>query len=340
MGPLASVDPLSEVLSLLKLRGYMSGGFDAGGAWSIRFPRHDGIKFYVITSGQCWLDVEGLAEPIRMSAGDCCLLPRGEPLRLTTDLALAPVDAVEVFTRPLNGGVAVWNGGGDCFGFGGYFELAAAHSGLLLGFLPSVVHIRRDAEKAALRWCVEQLMAELREPAPGGFVIAQQLATLMLVQALRVHLKEGREGAAGWLFALADRQMAGAIAAMHADPARRWTLQSLAGHVGMSRTTFAVRFKQTVGSTPMEYLTRWRMLLAGERLETSSDPVSVIAPALGYESESAFSTAFRRVTGVSPRRYGRRRGAPAALNRPAPVPKSDRLTGPAPARLVTADKTG
>src|SRR6202035_4110382 len=104
---------------------------------------------------------------------------------------------------------------------------------------------------------------------------------------------------AGWLFALADQQMSAAITCMHDNPAHRWTLQELARHAGMSRSTFALKFKQTVGESPMEYLTRWRMLLAGDRLANSSDPISIIALSLGYESESAFSTAFRRTMGCS-----------------------------------------
>jgi AraC-like DNA-binding protein len=99
--------------------------------------------------------------------------------------------------------------------------------------------------------------------------------------------------------------MSAAITAMHDDPGRRWTLQALAERAGMSRTTFALKFKETVGASPMDYLTRWRMLVAGERLTTSGDPISVIALSLGYESESAFSTAFKRVMGCSPRQYGR-----------------------------------
>jgi AraC-like DNA-binding protein len=95
---------------------------------------------------------------------------------------------------------------------------------------------------------------------------------------------------------------------MHAEPAHRWTLQELAQHAGMSRTTFALRFKDTVGASPMDYLAQWRMLRAGDRLVNSGDPVSVIARSLGYESESAFSTAFKRVMGCSPRQYGRREG--------------------------------
>jgi len=107
--------------------------------------------------------------------------------------------------------------------------------------------------------------------------------------------------------------MAAAITAMHDDPARRWTLQSLAERAGMSRTTFTLRFKETVGKSPMEYLTRWRMLLAADRLENSNDPISVMALSLGYESESAFSTAFKRVMGCSPRQYSRS-GNPASLS--------------------------
>ena len=190
---------------------------------------------------------------------------------------------------------------------GGHFALAGNHAGILLGVLPPIVHIRKESDKAALRWSLERMMQELREPQPGGFLVAQHLAHMMLVQALRLHLAEGSKGGVGWLFALADKQMSAAISAMHDDPAHRWTLQELAERAGMSRSTFALKFKETVGASPMEYLTRWRMLLAGDRLANSGDPISVIALSLGYESESAFSTAFKRVMGCSPRQYSRGR---------------------------------
>jgi AraC-like DNA-binding protein len=130
---------------------------------------------------------------------------------------------------------------------------------------------------------------------------------MMLVQALRLHLAEGLRGGVGWLFALADQQMSAAISSMHDDPGHGWTIQTLAERAGMSRSTFALKFKQTVGKSPMEYLTRWRMLLAGDRLTNSNDSISAIAQSLGYESESAFSTAFKRMMGCSPRQYGRGR---------------------------------
>ena len=299
------MDPLSDVLSLLKPRSHLSAGFDAGGDWSIQFPRNGGIKCYAVVSGGCWLAVEGVPDAVRLSAGECFLLPAGRPFRLASDLALAPVDAQTVFSPVRHGGVVTHNGGGDFFLVGSRFVLEGSHAGMLMAMLPPIVHIRTEADRAALRWSVERMMQELRERQPGGYLVAQHLAHMMLVQALRLHMAEGLKGGVGWLFALADRQMGAAIGAIHEDPAHRWTLQELAEHAGMSRSSFAQRFRETVGTPAMDYLTRWRMLLASDRLETSADPISVIAPSLGYESESAFSTAFKRIMGCSPRQYGR-----------------------------------
>jgi AraC-like DNA-binding protein len=303
------MDPLSDVLSLLKPRSYRSGGFDVGGDLAIKFPKHEGIKCYAVVSGQCWLSVEGVPDAVRLAAGDCFLLPRGLPFSLATDLTLTPVDFLKLLSTKPNGGTVSHNGGGDCFLVRGHFILTGSHADILLGVLPPIVHIRKESDKAAMRWSLERMMKELRDPQPGGFLVTQQLAYLMLVQALRLHLEEGSRGGVGWLFALADKQMSAAITCMHDDPAHRWTLQELAERAGMSRSIFALRFKETVGVTPMEYLLRWRMMLAGDRLMTSSDPLSVIALSFGYESESAFGKAFKRVMGCSPRQYNRGRNA-------------------------------
>lgn len=301
------MDPLSDVLSLLKPRSHVSAGFDAGGAWSIHFTRNPGIKCYAVVSGQCWLSVEGVPDALRLKAGDCFLLPAGRPFRLASDMTLAPVDADTIFPAAREGGVVTYNGGGDFFLVGSRFTLSGSHAGTLLGMLPPVVHIRKEQDQAALRWSVERMMQELRERQPGGFLVAQHLAHMMLVQALRLHMTEEPSTGVGWLFALADKQMSAVINAMHENPAHRWTLQELGERAGMSRSTFALRFKEKVGASPMEYLTRWRMLLAGDRLENSTNPVSAIALSLGYESESAFSTAFKKAMGCSPRQYSRGR---------------------------------
>ena len=147
----------------------------------------------------------------------------------------------------------------------------------------------------------------------------------MLVQALRAHLAEGLSGGVEWLFALADEQIGPAINAMHGEPAHSWTLQELAERVGMSRSGFAQKFKETVGATPIDYLTRWRMLLAGDRLAHSSDPISAISISLGYDSESAFSTAFKRVMGCSPRHYRGGRKSASPPPREGEAARGDRL---------------
>lgn len=301
------MDPLSDVLSLLKPRSYMSASLDAGGNWSIQFPWHEGIKFNAVISGQCWLRVEGVPDAVCLHAGDCFLLPSGRPFRLASDMTLTPIDADTIFSTAREGGIVSCNGGGDFFLVGSRFALTGSNADILLGVLPPIVHIRKESDSSVLRWSLERMMQELRERQPGALLVAQHLAHMMLVQTLRLHLAEGLRGGVGWLFALADKQMGAAINSMHSDPAHRWKLQELAERIGMSRSTFALKFKATIGVSPMEYLTRWRMLLAGDRLLNSSDPISVIALSLGYESESAFSTAFKRVMGCSPRQYSRGR---------------------------------
>jgi AraC-like DNA-binding protein len=189
----------------------------------------------------------------------------------------------------------------------GGVALAGDHADILLRVLPPIVHLYKEAYKAMLRWCVDQMMHELREAAPGNSLVIEHLAHMMLVQALRLHMDEGPGGGAGWLFALADKEVSVAIKCMHDDPARRWTVRSLADAAAMSRTAFTLRFKRMVGASPMEYLTYWRMLIAADKLSNSRDSISIISASLGYESESAFSTAFKRVMGCSPREHSRHR---------------------------------
>jgi AraC-like DNA-binding protein len=299
------MDPLSDVLSLLKLRSYTCGGFDVGGDLCLQFHKHTGIKCYAVVSGQGWLSVEGTSDPVQVKSGDCFLLPRGRPFCLATQPGLPPVDFLTLRGNAKNGSVGSYNGGGKFFIVGGHFALSDNHASILLGILPPIVHLRKESDQAVLRWSIERLMEELREPQPGSLLLAQHLAHMMLLQALRLHLSDASHGRVGWLFALADKQMGAAITALHQEPGHRWTLQELAERVGMSRSTFAQKFKDTVGESPMEYLTRWRMLLASDKLVNSTEPVSVISLAMGYESEAAFSTAFKRVMGCSPRQYGR-----------------------------------
>lgn len=306
--PVNLMDPLSNVLSLLKPRNYLSAGLEAGGDWAIQFPdQQRGIKSGAVVSGQCWLSVEGVADPVHLQRGDCFLLPSGRPFRLASDLLLPTVPATDVFGPLRTGTIAQCNGGGGFSLVSNRFALQGNPAGLLLRLLPPIVHIRDQSGQSPLRWSIERMMQELRNPQPGSFLMVEHLAHMMLVQALRLHLSDSAGRGVGWLFALADQQISQAMNALHDDPARRWTVQSLADCACMSRSSFALKFKAMVGVAPMDYLAQWRMALASDWLEHSSRPLAVIAPALGYESEAAFGTAFKRVMGCSPRQYGRTR---------------------------------
>jgi AraC-like DNA-binding protein len=297
------MDPLSDVLSLLRPQAYVTGGLSAGGEWSIYFPAYQGIKCYAVIEGECWLSVEGVEDPIRLIAGACLLLPHGRPFVLASDLGLSPVDA-----RALVSSVERYNGvlrvtpGQDFFVLGSHFTLVGdAH--FLLDVLPPIVMIESESDGNSIRWAVERMLREMRDFQPGGTLVAQQVAYTLLVEALRLHIADGKRKHPGWLLALADKRMRTALSCIHERPAYPWTLEKLARCVGMSRTAFAQTFRTTVGEPAMGYITRWRMTLAAKRLQENDEAISSIAPSLGYQSESAFGVAFKRRWGRSPRQY-------------------------------------
>jgi AraC-like DNA-binding protein len=187
---------------------------------------------------------------------------------------------------------------------GGHVRLDAASRGLLADVLPPLIHVRAASPQATvLQWLLDQLVRERAAELPGANVASAQLAQLMFIQLLRVHLASSGPLAAGLLRAISDQRIAPALRLMHSDPGRRWLLEELAKAAAMSRTTFAVHFKTVAGVAPLTYLTEWRMRLAERTLREENTPVSVLARLLGYRSESAFSNAFKRVTGNAPKRY-------------------------------------
>ena len=296
------VDTLSELLSVLRPRVQGAGGFDLADDRAVAFGDYVGIKCYAVAQGACWLVMAGETAPLRLSEGDCVLLPHGRAFRLGFAPSLPTVGYAELERR---GDVRVLGGGGRCFVAGGHFALDGEAARRLLTVLPSVVHVEGQVDREALGWSIGRMRQELVDDRPGASLVSRHLAHMMLVQAFRLYLTEADQGRTGVLFALADPQLGRALAAIHGDPARNWTVEELARIAGASRSGFAQRFAVRVGQPPIDYAVRWRMTLAAERLAEGREPVSSIARSLGYEADNAFGAAFRRVMGRSPRDYGR-----------------------------------
>jgi AraC-like DNA-binding protein len=298
-----TTDPFSDILKLSNAETFVSGGFTAGGSWAIRFPSPDKIKFFALVKGNCWLLIDDQQEQVRVEEGDVFLLSAQPSFVLASDLAAVPVDASGLFTGTVYR-TAKLGDGDDCIQIGGHVRLDPSSGGLLADVLPPLIHVKAASPHATiLRWLLDQLVREPAAELPGAALASAQLAQLLFVHILRAHLETSGLLATGWLRAVGDKRLAPALRLMHADPGRSWQLEELAKAAAMSRTTFAHHFKTAAGVPPLTYLTEWRMRLAERALREENTPVSVLAGQLGYTSESAFSNAFKRVTGNAPKRY-------------------------------------
>ncbi len=296
------MDPLSEWLSSLETRSSYFTGLRAGGDWAIEIPPPEGIKFNAVVDGRCWLTVDGAGPPVLLEAGDCFLLAAPRRFVLASDPAVPPVAAADVY-RDLQDGIAHYGESTNCFLIGGRFTFEDdAH--LLLGELPPVVIVSGRSEPATvLRWALQRLAHEFGATSIGAPLMVRHLAHMMLVQILRLHADAHAHSEATWLAAFTDPRIATALASIHDEPARRWTVADLAACCHLSRSAFAARFKQQMGFGPLEYVLRWRMQLAIRMLRRSEASVSMVAQSLGYDSDSAFSHAFKRIVGGSPRDF-------------------------------------
>lgn len=298
-----NADPFSDILKLTNAESLVTGGFTAGGEWAIRFPAPDKIKFFAVVKGWCWVRIDGEAEPIRFDTGDVGLLAARRSFVLASGPDVAPVEAMDVFSAA-GKTTAQLGDGGDFAHIGGHVLLDAASGRLLADVLPPWIHVPAASPHAtAFRWLLYQLVEERAAEQPGAQLASAQLGQLLFIQILRAHLKTAAPMPAGWLRALGDPRVAPAMRLMHGDSARDWRLDELAKACAMSRTTFALHFRTIAGVAPLTYLTQWRMRLAERALREGKTPVAAIALSLGYASESAFSTAFKRVVGKSPKAY-------------------------------------
>lgn len=295
------MDPLSDILSRLRVQSVLSAKMEARGAWAMRFPAYRHMKFGGLIEGARWIWTEN-SRPIRLKAGDFYLLTDGRPYCVASDLSLEPVDGAAVFTSHMeaDGVVRYGHDGARTVAAAGRFTFADDQVGGLLRLLPPLIHIPKGSPGSEpLAALLPLIGIETETAALGTLVAASSLANLVLVQIIRAHLASGAPSS-GWLSGMADPHIGAALSMMHGDIGRRWTVDEIARAVGMSRTAFSQRFRQHVGAPPLQYLTSWRMTVAGAALKSGEQSLTEVAGAVGYGSATAFSIAFKREIGLSP----------------------------------------
>jgi AraC-like DNA-binding protein len=296
-----TLDPLSEVFSLLDVRSAATSRLEAGDAWALRFPAKPSLKFHAVLRGKCWISLPG-RDPCLLDAGDTFLLANSPPFVLAHDPSEPPEDAVQLFGETRSN--LYRYRGDDTVLLGGRFIFGSANARLLLDALPPFMLIpSRKSAASILRSTLEVLDSELTANQMGSSLMIRGLADILLVQALRAYVHLHGPNGPGWLGALNDRHVGAALVLMHTRVGHHWKVSDLAAAVGMSRSAFAARFKELVGIPPLEYLLAWRMQLAREALRQNHNSVASIAATLGYSSESAFGNAFKRAFGRPPKRY-------------------------------------
>jgi AraC-like DNA-binding protein len=295
------VDPLSEVIALLRPRTVFAKGISGAGAWSVRYSDFGEPSFCAIVEGSCRLAVDG-HDAITLHAGDFVLLPATPGFTMSSFEPATPVlidpKLTPAPTEEVRHGSA--EGEPDVRLLGGYFVFDSPDAGLLVSLLPALVHVRGAERLPTLARLVGE---EFRDGRPGRDLVLSRLVEILLIEALRS--MEHDNAPSGLLRGLGDARLAAAIRAMHGDPARAWTVAQLAKNAALSRSAFFDRFTRAVGMPPMEYLLAWRMAIAKDLLRRRDVGLAEIAERVGYSSTSTFSTAFSRQVGQPPGRYAR-----------------------------------
>jgi AraC-like DNA-binding protein len=317
------MDALSDVLKSIRLEGalYLNAEFTA--PWCIRgecgLPsvrrRLAGAEhvvfFHFVTEGRCKVRLSNGGETLAASAGDLILIPQDDRHLLGSDVAIAPLEGDSLFAE--GGGdaeiVQLRHGGGGattrfvC----GYLACSRSVCRPLLEALPRALTIP-IGDGPASTLLRELLRVGVRESAalrPGAGSLLAKLSELMFVEALRRYVENLPPQGMGWLAGLRDPQVGRALALMHGEPGKAWTVDELAREVALSRSALAERFAGLVGEPPMQYLTRWRLALAAQMLRAGRDAVGRVAERSGYESDAAFNRAFKREFGMPPAAWRR-----------------------------------
>jgi AraC-like DNA-binding protein len=315
-------DVLSEVLNAVRLSGAIYFDLDLSAPWALEAPPAQEVvgkvmpraqrvvEYHLMASGHAWARWEG-AEPVRMREGDLILFPQGDAHTITSTPELRGKLDMSLFDLPSAGlpHAVEFGGGGSerarlMCGFLGFDERPFNP---LLRSLPRVIHLCAEDLRATGAWLQTLLHVAVRESGegrPGGDNILARVSELMFVEAIRRHVAGLPPSETGWLAGLRDPLVGRALTALHGGYCEQWTVERLARTVGASRSVLAERFTEMVGQPPMQYLALWRMQLASRRLLTG-ESITAVASAVGYESEAAFSRAFKKLVGDSPAAWRR-----------------------------------
>jgi AraC-like DNA-binding protein len=309
------MDALSEVLRMIRLQGalFLNGQFHE--PWCVQTPRAADMAhllcpgasrlaiLHMALEGRCWVQLPG-AEPIAMEAGDVIALPAGDAHLIGSGLRHAPVDPRHALRVKLPELAPMRYGGdGDAVRLVcGWFAYERDVPNPLLTALPAVFRVALGRRPAG-PWIEQSLRYALQEAAaghPGSAAVAAKVAESMFVETLRAYLEDLPPQQSGWLGGLRDPQVGHCLALMHDQPARAWSLDTLAQEVHTSRSVLAERFSELLGMPPMKYLKRWRLSVAARMLCSERSNLIQVAEAVGYESEASFSRAFKSEFGVPP----------------------------------------
>ena len=323
-----AADVLSDVLRAVRLTGAVYFDFELSTPWVLEAPpsreiagrvmpgAQRVIEYHLIARNSCWGHAVG-QEPMRLREGDLIVFPQGDAHVLSSAPGMRAATDPSTFNRtsaplPL---VQELGGGGSerarivcCF-----LGCDDRPYNPMLSALPHVIHLSADRPKDTAGW-LGTLMSiaatESRSARPGGENVLARLSELMFVETIRQYLATLSPAETGWLAGLRDPVVGQALAALHGEPREPWTVERLARLVGLSRSVFAERFTEMVGQPPMQYLTLWRMQLAS-RLLLEGGQVAAVADAVGYESEAAFSRAFKKIVGQAPATWRKGNGSSA-----------------------------
>ena len=298
------MDPFLDLIHLLRPRATLWAGIKGVGRWGVSFRKREDLLFCWVQSGQCQL-IRPTEAPVHLDSGDFVLVRTSTPFTVTSDPSVEPEDSETAAALTESAGLHVGEGTDSPVSLrGGRFVFDTANEGLLTGLLPPLVRVAAgDTSSSRVQSLLQMNEKESLHPGPASEFMIVRLMELILVEILRGEAIRVNGEHTGLLAGLADPVTACALRAMHKDVRQGWTVSSLARLCGVSRSTFATKFRKVMAMGPIEYLLQWRMALAKDELRRGVRSVGEIGLAIGFQSASAFSTAFTRAVGCSPKRF-------------------------------------